>query len=314
MQRFGQNPHVGFSALLPEFNATFDIDPFQQLFAGLSTGFRSPSASNFTTFTSSGSSATGSNIMKLAAIKSEYDYSYEAGYRFHGDFVTASATAYLQDVRDYQATVQIDPADFITSNIGTVKIYGVDFEAGTKPWHGFTFYGSAELQNSVLSQNVQSDYSGTFPNDSIQYVYSRGKRLVDTPNWIVSASVGYSQDGFFGSLTPQCKGDRPTALNNDEMVPSHCSLDASVGYHFSESWGYLKGAVLQAYIINALDSSYFGEIYTQGQTNAKTAVGYQINQATHAVTQINNISAESYTGEPGSPLFIGVKLSIDVGQ
>jgi outer membrane receptor protein involved in Fe transport len=235
--------------------------------------------------------------------------------------VTAAATAYLQDVRDYQATVQIDPADFITSNIGTVKIYGIDFEAGTKPWHGFTFYGSAELQNSVLSQNVQSNYNtsapfGLYPNDAIQYVYSRGKRLVDTPNWIVSASVGYSEDGFFGSLTPQCKGDRPTALNNDEMVPSHCSLDATVGYHFSETWGYLKGATLQAYVINALDSSSFGEIYTQGQTNAKAAAGYEIDNLTHAVTKLGpgSISAESYTGEPSSPLFIGVKLSIDVGQ
>lgn len=313
MQRFAQNPHVGSNFLLPEFNATYDIDPFQQVFASMSTGFKSPSVADYTSFTS-GDSTTSSNIMKLTDVKAEYAYSWEAGYRYHGDFLTASTNAFYQDVRDYQATVQIDPADYITSNIGAVKIYGLDAEVGTKPWNGFTFYGSATLQKSVLSQNIAADYSGTFPNDQIQYVYSRGKQLVDTPEWIVSASVGYAQDGFFGSVTPQCLGQRATALDNDEFIPANCTVNASVGYRFGEMWGYLKGATLQFYAINMLNSSYLGEVYTQGQTNAKTAAGYEINQNTKAVTQINNISAQSYSAEPGASAFVGVRLTVDMGE
>jgi len=312
MQRFAANPHVGASFLLPEVNATYDIDPFQQVFASLSTGFRAPSASNYTTFTSGGT-ATSSNIMKLTDVKSEYAYSWEAGYRYHGDFVTASTNAFYQDVRDYQASVQLDPADFITSNIGTVKIYGIDAEAGTRPWYGFTFYGSAVLQNSVLSQNIQSNYTGTFPNDQIEYVYSRGKRLVDTPNWIVSASIGYQENGFFGNMTPHCYGNRATALNNDETIPSKCTVDASFGYRFGETWGYMKGATLQFYAVNLFDAHYLGEVYTQGQTNAKPASGYEINNATHVVTPITNISSESYSAAPGAPLFVGVRLSVNLG-
>ena len=296
----------------PELTVSYDIDPYQQVFAGLSTGFHAPAVSNYTTFTSGGS-ATSSNIMKLTDIKPEFAYSYEAGYRYHDDFLTASTNAFLQDVRDYQASIQIDPADYITSNIGTVKIYGIDAEAGTSPWHGFTFYASGVIQNSVLSEDIQATSTGTYPFDVIDYVHTKGKQLVDTPNWVVSASVGYQEDGFFANVTPHCYGQRATALLNDEFIPANCTVDASAGYHFDESWGYLRNATLQLYAVNLLNSSYFGEIYTQGQTNAKATVGYGVSQVGHVVTPNVAIGSQSYTGEPGAPLFIGARLSINVG-
>jgi iron complex outermembrane receptor protein len=254
MRQYAANPKQTYQAMLPELAGSYDIDDNQQLFASVSTGFRSPSVSNFGQFTS-GNTATASNIMKLAAVKSEYNTSWEAGYRWHDSFVQASATAYLQDLKNYQASVQIDPADYITSNIGGVKIYGIDVEAGTQPWHNFTFYVSGELQNSHLNNNLSADYSGTYPNDIIQYVNTKGKQLVDTPNWIVSASVGYAEDGFFGEAVPQCKGQRATSLLNDEFVPGYCTVNLSAGYHFGNIMGGMfKNATFQVYADNATDT------------------------------------------------------------
>ena len=311
MRQYGANPHAKFQAWLPEFNGSYDIDGNQQIFAGLSTGFRSPSVGNFAQFTSA-NTATGSNIMKIADVKSEYAASWEAGYRWHDDFMQASATAYLQDVKNYQASVQIDPADYITANIGGVKIYGIDAEAGTRPWHGFTFYVSGELQKSRIAQNLAADFSGTYPNDIIQYVATRGKELVDTPDWMLSASIGYSQDGFFGELIPQCRGQRATSLLNDEWVPGYCTLNVNAGYHFGTIMdGAFKNATLQLYAVNATDTKYFGQIYTQGQTNALPAQGYSVTGAplTGAAA---TVPMQSYSGEPGAPLFLGARFSVDM--
>ncbi len=147
---------------------------------------------------------TGNNCLKISDVHSEYATSYEVGYRWHDNFMVATASAYLQDVHNYLASVQLDPADFITSNIGTVKIYGISFEAGTRPWHGFTAYASAQVQNSVLSNDLAADYTGS----TILYADTHGKQLVDTPNWILGADIGYAEDGFFGDVQPQCLGQR----------------------------------------------------------------------------------------------------------
>jgi len=296
MQAYAANPHANFSGVLPEFSATYDIDPFQQLFADASTGYRTPSNFVFNTFNSSSSPT----LLEITNVKSEFTWSYEAGYRFHGDFLTASGTVWLQDVSDYQASVQLDPQDYTTSNIGGVKIYGIDAEAGTKPWHGFTFYASAELENSVLANNVAASSSGGV----VQYVASKGKQLVDTPNWIVSTTVGYENEGFFASVTPHCYGERATALLNDEFIPANCTLDASAGYKLDEGWGSLKDAKLEFYALNAFDSSYLGEVTTQGQTNAKPAI------STTGVA----IPIQSYSAKPGAPLFLGVRLVVNLGH
>jgi iron complex outermembrane receptor protein len=313
MRAYAQNPHVNFNKVLPELNATFDIDTFQQLFLGVSSGFRTPNTLNFEQFNSAGT------VAEITNIKPETSRSYEAGYRYHGDFLTASTDVFLQDVQDYQASVQIDPVDFITSNIGGVKIYGIDAEAGTKPWHGFTFYASAELENSVLSDNVAAETCGSSipqcttaqKNAGIQlFVHTQGKQLVDTPNWIVSTSIGYEQDGFFGSIEPHCYGQRATSLLNDEFVPANCTVNATAGYHINKGYGSFKDATLQLYAMNLFDSKYLGQITTQGQTNTFKAPAF----SPTAPGQVFTVGSESYSAKPGSPLFIGVKLVINIGH
>jgi len=318
MQNFAQNPHADFHALLPELNLTWDVDPFNQFFGGVSSGFRTPSNFIFSSFNSSTFSNTTAQVLEFTPVKAEFNWAYEAGYRFHGDFVTASMTAYLNDISNYQASVQLDPVDFTTANIGGVKIYGLEAEAGTKPWHGFTFYGSASIQNSRLADDLSADTCndssaggcGGQPTSTQLFVHTRGKQLVDTPNWLASASIGYEQDGVFGSVTPHCYGQRATSLLNDETVPANCTLDASVGYRFTEAWGGLKDATIQLYAVNLTNSRYLGEITTQGQTNAKTAVAYSPTVPGGNFT----VPGESYSAHPGAPVFVGIKLNINLGH
>jgi iron complex outermembrane recepter protein len=322
MQAFAANPHANWNAALPEFNGTFDLDPTDQLFGGLASGYRTPSNFNFSTF----NSTSAPTVLEITDIKPEFDWTYEAGYRFHGDFLTASVTAFFDNLHDYQASEQLDAIDYTTANIGSVKIYGIEAEAGTKPWHGFTFYGSATLQNSAMGSDLSADNcsssnsTATYPVTGCTsaqntagitlYVHTKGKQLVDTPNWLASGSIGYAEDGFFANVTPHCYGQRATALLNDEYVPANCTVDASVGYRFTQIWGSMKDATFQLYVLNMFDSEYLGEITTQAQTNAKTAVGYSPSAPGARFT----IPGQSYTAYPGAPLFVGVKFSVNVGD
>src|SRR5208282_2451374 len=102
---------------------------------------------------------------------------------------------------NYQASIQLDPVDFSTVNIGDVKMYGIEAEAGTTPWHGFTFYGSATLMNSRIGSDQIGDQctssgvvgcsAADIATKANVYLPTHGKQLVDTPNWLLSASVGY---------------------------------------------------------------------------------------------------------------------------
>ena len=171
------------------------------------------------------------------------------------EFLTASATAFYMDLSNYQASIQLDPVDFSTKNIGDVKMYGIEAEAGTTPWYGFTFYGSATLMNSrigsdqIADQCTSSGVSGCSAAEKLVltnvYLPTRGKQLVDTPNWLLSASIGYDQDGAFATLTPHCSGERATAILNDENVPAYCTVDASIGYRFTREHGALKDTTLK---------------------------------------------------------------------
>lgn len=318
MRQFGQHPVKTYHEWLPEFNASYDLDDTQQVFAGLSTGFKAPSVANLAQFgsytTAPTSTSASGNIMKITGVKPEYAYSWEAGYRYHEGLIVASATGYWHDLRNYQATVQVDPGDYITSNIGNVDIYGIDLEVGTRPIDGFTLYFSGEVQNSRLGSNLPADYFTVSGTNVLQYIATRGKQLVDTPNYIVSASIGYANDGFFGDITPHCQGQRATALVNDEWIPANCTVNASVGYHFGDlAGGALKHATFQIYASNLFDSKYLGQVYTQGQTNAKPTQALNA-QGAPITGAAATAGAESYSAEPGAPFFLGAKFSVDVGN
>ncbi|HKD22237.1 MAG TPA: TonB-dependent receptor [Rhizomicrobium sp.] len=327
MQKFAANPHADFHALLPEVNFTFDLNTNNQIFGGEMRGYRSPSNFIFNSFNSSTFNNTTAQVLEITNVKSETNWTYEAGYRYHDDFLTASTTLYLHDFSNYQASVQLDPVDFSTANIGSVKIYGIEAEAGTAPWHGFTFYGSGTLQNSRLGSDLSADScqdssvvgctaaQKNFGPPNVTgvtqlFVNTKGKRLVDTPNWLISASIGYSQDGFFGAITPHCNGDRPTSLLNDEYLPSSCTVDATVGYRFDERWGPFKDATLQLFAANIVNSRNLGEITTQAQTNAKAAAAY----SPQAPGQAFTVPGQSYSAYPVAPVFVGVKLNINLGH
>ena len=93
MQNYAVNPIVNYNRVLPEFLVSYDFSAKQQVFASIATGMKTPATNNLWTYNSAGT------VMELTDIRPETSTSYEAGYRYHDDFVQASATFYLQALR-----------------------------------------------------------------------------------------------------------------------------------------------------------------------------------------------------------------------
>jgi iron complex outermembrane receptor protein len=289
-------PFNKYDEFLPNFGVRYWITPEHQVFAGANRGFRVPA--NFVVL----NYATGP-LRQLVDrnIDSETSWDYEAGYRFQGEMIQVSVTGWLHDFKNYLATAQIDPVTRTTTNIGDLKIFGVEMEAGTQPWHGFTAYGSVTLMTSRL----QDDFAASVTGSTINYLPTRGKQMTDTPNFMFTFSLGYENSGFFASLTPKCTSSRYSTLMNDQNTDAYCIFNATAGYKFDEGWGYLRGAKLQFFGQNIFDEDYLGRIAATGTSNALAQL------ATNG-TLIAGGGGPNFV--PGTPRFFGMQLVVDLGK
>lgn len=289
-------PSADYNELLPSAAISYNADEENQFFASATKNMRAPS--NFVLFTYNSS---GTTQIIDDNIKAETSWVYEAGYRYSGEFLTASVTGFYNDFQDYLATAQIDPATKTTANIGGVVIQGVEFEVGTAPWEGFTFYASATYTDSELQDDLANGVSGGI----IRYLPTAGKELTDTPEWLLAASIGYENSGFFASITPKFVDERFYTLMNDGSIDSYVTVDASLGYRFDESWGMLKGAKVTLFGKNLFDEDYLGQIESTSTPNATSQL---------ATDGVFLFSPATTRFTPGSPAFVGVTLTVDIGE
>ncbi|NWH07585.1 MAG: TonB-dependent receptor [Alphaproteobacteria bacterium] len=289
-------PQVNYNELLPSAAVSYNLDETSQFFASATKNMRAPS--NFVLFTYNGA---GTAQIIDDNIRAETSWVYEAGYRYTGEFLTASVTGFYNDFQDYLATAQIDPTTKTTANIGGVVIQGVELEVGTAPWEGFTFYASATYTDSELQDDLANGVSGGI----IRYLPTAGKELTDTPEWLLAASIGYENSGFFASITPKYVDERFFTLMNDGSVDSYVTVDASLGYRFDESWGMMKGAKITLFGRNLFDEDYLGQIESTSTPNATSQL---------ATDGVYVFSAASTNFTPGSPAFVGVTLTVDFGE
>jgi iron complex outermembrane receptor protein len=308
-----KHPSFVYSELLPSFSISYQPADSLQLFADVSRNFRAPA--NYVYFNyntgsltfaapttigghtyAAGTWAPGTVWLIGNNVNPEVTWAYEAGLRTHQGVLNGSVTAFLNNISNYQATAQIDGNQKTTINIGRVTTYGLEAEVGTSPWHGFTFYGSATLQNSEVADNVPvSLVAGV-----INHAPTKGRQLTDVPNWIIAASIGYSNGGFFANVNPKCVGARWATLVNDEQAPSYCLVDATIGYHFDQH------ATLRLFASNLFNQTYIAEI----NTNA-TGTSGAFNSFAATTVEGNTLSPGSISVTPGAPAFVGASVTYD---
>jgi len=248
-------------AALPRAAVHYRIDDRQQLFANVSTSFRAPDEYTLYNVYDAGEVAgQGTN-----ALKNEYSVSEEIGYRYIGPNLSASLTAFHYQFRNRQLATVIDNGGALINssiNAGGQTSYGVDGEIDYRPAKGVSIYVSGEYLHARIDDDL------TVGGD---YLPTKGKRAVSSPDFQVGVGGTYDDSLLFGSFALKYVGRQYASFVNDESIKGYATLDLSIGVHLAALID-AKRTDLRLNVMNATDPHVLSGVEAIS-TNAQDVTG-----------------------------------------
>ncbi len=238
-----------WSNVLPSIGATYKLDGQNKIFTNVTMGMRAPS------YYSQSDIGTGVNN-----VQAETSTTFEVGHRYNGNSFYSSATVFLTSFQNRLANgYNPDTQTYTDYNLGATQSYGVEAQIGTKPKNGFSYYGSATLMRSTISDNFTTSCTGAGTGCSAtgaQVVApTSGNNVPDTPNAMFGLAAQYSQGPFMAQISGKYTGMRYTTLMNDESLDPYFTLDFTTAYKMSSS-SFFKNPTFRLNATNILNSSY----------------------------------------------------------
>lgn len=255
---FNYNVVRDYSKVLPSVGVSYKLSPKETVFASVAQNFKAPP--NFAT--ASNNIKFVNNVPQFQAIAPETSTNVDIGYRVAEEDVVWSATMFLVDFKNRQANAY-DPVTGISTytNAGGVKNQGLELELGTKPKHGWSFYGSLSIQDSVIQDNLQSASNTTLATS--------GKQFPLAPKYMSGLSAQYSEGPFTAQLRGKYTGKVYSTLMNDDNVGGYTVFDLYAGYKL-ESSTFLKNPVIKLNVSNLFNREYMSPT---GSSNSYSATG-----------------------------------------
>lgn len=257
-----------YDDVLPQAGLRFNLDKSQQVFVNVSKNFRAPPNYAFANSTSSinvQADASG-KVSLITELKPETSIMTDIGYRYQSKALSLSATFFNSDFKNRQATA-FDPNTNFSANInaGRVNVRGMEFEAGTGVFKGFSAYGSLTVQHSELKDNLVTGKSGTATTTGAELPTS-GKTYVLTPHTLVGLSVQYEYGPFYGRLKVKRTGHQYATMTNDEKVPAYTVGDFDAGYKIGDIGNWASNVMIRLNVSNIGNTRYRNP--SGSQTNA----------------------------------------------
>jgi iron complex outermembrane recepter protein len=249
---------------LPQVGFIYDLNPTNQFFGTLSRNVAAfVSAATAGPFASQ--SQTVINEVGTSLLPEE-STTFELGWRTRGDRYEAAFAAYgVQFENRILAVAQgagIVGNAPVLSNVGGVNSYGGEFTGRYELLENVDLFGSVTYNNSEYGDNVTR-------RDGSIVTATKGKSVVNTPEWLVKGDVTYDDGTFFAKLGASYTGERSFTFLNDDVngkVDAYTLVEATIGYRFTEGT-LLKGVEAQLNITNAADEDYVSTIGSNGFGN-----------------------------------------------
>jgi iron complex outermembrane recepter protein len=255
-----------YDAVLPNFGASFRLTDAFTAFGSYSEQQSSPKVDNLYTLTSAG---------RLGEVQPETSTGYDFGVRYNKGGLVGSVSGWGSKIKDRIVSTR-DPNDdtIIDRNVGNVKLWGVDAQAG---WHiddALTVYGTATYTHSELQSNLFVGGTAVYPGAGLPagYAPTKGKALVETPKLMFGGRLTYEVAGFTFGLQGKYVGARYVTDVNDVEVPRYTIWDLDVRYNL-EKIGMEKSYV-QLNVSNLFDEKYFGDLNGTTTSGLSGAPGY----------------------------------------
>lgn len=247
-----------YSKVLPSVGVNYKLSSTETVFASVAQNFKAPP--NFAT--ASNNIKFINNVPQFQSITPETSTNVDVGYRVAEENLVWSATLFLVDFKNRQANAY-DPATAVSTytNAGGVKNQGLELELGTKPQHGWSFYGSLSIQDSVIQNDLKSAATTTLA--------TTGKQFPLAPKYMSGMSAQYEQGPFTAQLRGKYTGKVYSTLMNDDYVPGYTLFDLYAGYKL-ESGALVKNPVLKLNVSNLFNRDYMSPT---GSSNSYSATG-----------------------------------------
>ncbi|GBR05363.1 TonB-dependent receptor [Acetobacter oeni] len=257
---------------LPQFSASYQITPKDQIFINGTTSFRAPeSVEAYSQIFDPNSSHA---VEQPQSLKPEYSIGEELGYRRQGSFYNFSMSLFNINMTNHQVTSTgyIPGENLMVAspiNIGGQTSRGVSAEIGFRRWHHFSPYFSGQFLHSTFDNNFNTG-TGLLP--------TAGKIAVASPKFTGAIGLNYDDGTFFGNFQLRYVDTQYTTFMDDEKMPAYLTSDVTLGYRM-KSFGRIRHPQIQLNLMNIGDnhylsgSSYTSNAHTQIQTNGVAVAG-----------------------------------------
>lgn len=263
-------------AVLPQAGFRYRFWDEHQLFGSVGTSFRTTPNFALADFANNSTGA----ITPYNRLKPEQSVTLELGHRYQGKLFATSLSIYGTHYDNRQvSTQQIFPgstaSQSTTINAGAVDLWGVAFEAGTRPIYNFRPYVSLNYLQTRLLDNLSTTGSvpvgaGPSPN-AADFLPTIGKHLPRAPKFTAALGVDYDDGHILANFKGKAVSGQYSTFMNDEGVPAYLRLDAMIGYRFDDI-GFAKRPELKINFYNLTNRRNLTGVNSI-QTNAVNTLG-----------------------------------------
>lgn len=245
---------------LPQAGLVHTLGPADELFVSFARNARAFQAAAAGT-TPFATTAAGFQAIK-DRLHPESSDNLELGWRRHGQRHQASLVLYSVHFRDRLLSVQAGSAiqgnPSVLSNVGDVRGCGLEAALSARLGGPWSAYASLSLSRARYLDDVISGSTR---------VPTQGKRVVDSPERMLKAGLGYQQGPLSLNLGVDALSRRYYSYTNDASVPGQALWHAQAAYRVGAS-GPMQGMRLSVAMQNLTNRRTIATLGSNGFVNS----------------------------------------------
>lgn len=246
---------VEYKDVLPNVGLSYRLNDNNVVYLSYAEGLSAPRTDNL--YTAQRGATPGSVL--LTGVDPEITQTWDLGYRYQSGNIIGTAAIWMTNYENRVVNSFDDILGiFVDRNVGSVELWGIDAQVGWEVTEQFSLYASASNIHSELQDDIALGATALLP--------TKGKELVETPEWTFSLRAYYDTEWFSLGAQGKYVGERWSTDVNDERTPEYTVVDLDARLKL-DNLGWNK-SYLQLNVTNLFDEEYLGSI--SSQTNALT--------------------------------------------
>ncbi len=240
----------------PQLGVSYQLADNSELFAGYTENMRA-----YTLAPANNQTQTAFDLIKTST-NPESSKTTEAGWRYrNGPFEGVAAIYYVTFEDRLLGIAQgagIIGNVSIIQNVGGVTTKGLELAGSYEFTDEWSLFGSYSYNDSTYDDDVRNSLGAVLQATG-------GKTVVNAPEHLFKADLGYDNGSLYGELSIAYTGDRFFSYteNPAAIADGYTVVDLSGGYRFSGN-EFLEGLEVQLNVSNLMDEEFISTVGTNG--------------------------------------------------